>query len=82
MMVGELMFFFRSTLSLMLNTYSLNDFIGGGSIFAAGCSDGSIRVFDRRLPSNNCRTITYREHNACIITAKIRKCSDLLVAGW
>lgn len=56
-------------------------FPGGGNVFAAGCSDGSVRIFDRRLPSNNCRTITYRENAGVIINAKIRKCSDLLVAG-
>ncbi|XP_065210456.1 regulatory-associated protein of mTOR isoform X2 [Planococcus citri] len=54
---------------------------GGGNIFAAGCSDGSVRIFDRRLAANNCRTITYREHTGVIINAKIRRCSDLLVAG-
>lgn len=58
------------------------NYLGGGNIIAAGCNDGSIRVFDKRLPPNTCRTITYREHTACILAAKIRKSSNSLIAGW
>ena len=55
---------------------------GGGNIFSAGFVDGSIRIFDRRLPANSCKTITYHEDTAPVIAAKIRHDSNVLVAGW
>lgn len=41
-------------------------------LLVAGCDDGSVRLFDKRLPSNQARIKTYREHNASILTATLR----------
>ncbi|KAG1674177.1 Regulatory-associated protein of mTOR [Nymphon striatum] len=38
-----------------------------GSLIAAGCGDGSVRIFDRRLPPNDCRVITYRDHQGWVV---------------
>lgn len=40
---------------------------------AIGCGDGSVRLFDRRLPSTEMRVMTYREHNAWVLGVNLRK---------
>lgn len=48
-------------------------------LIAAGCGDGSVRLFDKRLPPNDARVMTYREHRGAILAACIR--DDCLVSG-
>lgn len=38
-----------------------------GSLLVAGCGDGTIRVYDRRLPPADCRIMTLREHSSWIV---------------
>uniref|UniRef100_A0A0A9WPK3 Regulatory-associated protein of mTOR n=2 Tax=Lygus hesperus TaxID=30085 RepID=A0A0A9WPK3_LYGHE len=40
----------------------------GGSKMCIGCSDGTVRLFDRRLRPHECRVMTYREHSARIVS--------------
>lgn len=40
-------------------------------LVCAGCQDGSIRIFDKRLNSNECRVLTFREHTRKIVKAHI-----------
>ncbi|CAD7078941.1 unnamed protein product [Hermetia illucens] len=46
---------------------------------AAGFSDGSIRLFDKRCSKQSARVMTYREHQAPILAACLR---ESLVSGW
>ncbi|KAK0077123.1 hypothetical protein PV325_004412 [Microctonus aethiopoides] len=46
---------------------------GTGSMIALGCSDGSVRLFDRRLPPAEARIMTWREHNAWVLGAYLPK---------
>lgn len=39
---------------------------------ALGCGDGSVRLFDRRLPPQEARVMTWREHSAWVIGAYFR----------
>lgn len=50
-------------------------------IFAAGCSDGSIRLFDPRLPPNSCRIATYCEYNQSVLTVCLRRDCESMVAA-
>lgn len=40
---------------------------------AIGCGDGSVRLFDRRLPSSEARVMTWREHNSWVLGTFFRK---------
>ncbi|XP_015588597.1 regulatory-associated protein of mTOR isoform X3 [Cephus cinctus] len=44
-----------------------------GAMMAAGCGDGSVRLFDRRLPPLESRVMTWREHNAWVLGAFLKK---------
>lgn len=50
-------------------------------IFCAGCGDGTVRIFDRRLKGQNSVVITYREHTDSIMTACLRNDCESLVSG-
>lgn len=50
-------------------------------IIAAGCSDGSIRLFDPRLPPNSCRIGTYCEYNQSVLTVCLRRDCESMVAA-
>ncbi|KAL3877256.1 hypothetical protein ACJMK2_034989 [Sinanodonta woodiana] len=39
----------------------------GRSLLIAGCGDGTVRLFDRRLSSAECRVMTLREHTRWIL---------------
>ncbi|XP_012271870.1 regulatory-associated protein of mTOR isoform X2 [Orussus abietinus] len=55
-----------------------------GAMMALGCSDGSVRLFDRRLTPVEARVMTWREHNAWVLRVFLRKNSGLpprLVSG-
>ncbi|XP_054282022.1 regulatory-associated protein of mTOR-like isoform X2 [Macrosteles quadrilineatus] len=44
----------------------------GGSLLAAGYSDGAVRLFDRRLSANEAKVMTYREHTQNITCVNLR----------
>lgn len=43
-----------------------------GALMALGCGDGSVRLFDRRLPPHEARVMTWREHSAWVLGAYFR----------
>lgn len=43
---------------------------------ALGCGDGSVRLFDRRLPPAEARIMTWREHNAWVLDAYLPKANS------
>ncbi|XP_012256997.1 regulatory-associated protein of mTOR isoform X2 [Athalia rosae] len=43
-----------------------------GVLMALGCGDGSVRLFDRRLPPHEARIMTWREHTAWVLGAYFR----------
>ncbi|XP_046483288.1 regulatory-associated protein of mTOR isoform X4 [Neodiprion pinetum] len=45
---------------------------GSGTLMALGCGDGSVRLFDRRLPPHEARVMTWREHTAWVLGAYFR----------
>ncbi|XP_058791281.1 regulatory-associated protein of mTOR isoform X2 [Phymastichus coffea] len=47
-----------------------------GNIMVVGCGDGSVRIFDRRLAPNEAKVMTYREHNAWVLGAYLKKMTD------
>ncbi|XP_034933935.1 regulatory-associated protein of mTOR isoform X2 [Chelonus insularis] len=49
---------------------------GTGAMMALGCGDGSVRLFDRRLPPAEAKIMTWREHNAWILGAYLSKFND------
>ncbi|CDW56927.1 regulatory associated protein of mTOR [Trichuris trichiura] len=55
----------------------------GQHLTAAGCSDGSVRLFDRRLPSVECRIMTLRDLEApvCKVHLEGAPSGSRLVAG-
>lgn len=50
-------------------------------LLAAGCSDGSVRIFDRRCSPNDARVRVYREHSGAILTTYLRDDQTTLVSG-
>ncbi|KAF4520032.1 hypothetical protein B566_EDAN007181 [Ephemera danica] len=46
--------------------------LSGGSLLAAGCADGSVRLFDRRLSSQEARVMTWREHSGWVVAIHLR----------
>ncbi|XP_078048119.1 regulatory associated protein of MTOR complex 1 isoform X1 [Augochlora pura] len=49
------------------------DVDGVGSMMAVGCGDGSVRLFDRRLPPLESRVMIWREHTAWVLGTSLRK---------
>ncbi|RZF33857.1 hypothetical protein LSTR_LSTR008980 [Laodelphax striatellus] len=45
---------------------------GGRQLLAAGYGDGSVRLFDRRLPPNEACVKTYREHSSWVVDVDLR----------
>lgn len=41
---------------------------------AVGCGDGSVRLFDRRLPPLESRVMIWREHTAWVLSTSLRNC--------
>lgn len=56
--------------------------IAPNGLIAAGCGDGSVRIFDRRITQHNSIVITYREHANAILTACLRNDCESLVSAW
>ncbi|UYV81949.1 RPTOR [Cordylochernes scorpioides] len=53
-------------------------------VVVAGCADGSIRLFDRRLPPNDARIMTLREHSSRVVNVSLQRQSsgvNLVVSG-
>ncbi|KAG7209721.1 hypothetical protein KM043_011355 [Ampulex compressa] len=49
------------------------DVDGTGNMMAVGCGDGSVRLFDRRLPPLEARVMIWREHTAWVLNVFLRK---------
>ncbi|XP_052780147.1 regulatory-associated protein of mTOR-like isoform X2 [Mya arenaria] len=47
--------------------------MSGRSLLIAGCGDGSVRLFDRRLAPTECRVMTLREHGRWIVKVHLQK---------
>lgn len=62
--------------AVLVLSSALNDLI------VAGCSDGSVRLFDKRLAPASARVMTYRETGGDILTACLRDDNGHLVTGW
>ncbi|XP_048764254.2 regulatory-associated protein of mTOR-like isoform X2 [Ostrea edulis] len=48
----------------------------GRSLLIAGCGDGTVRLFDRRLAQSECRVMTLREHNRWVVKVHLQKGSE------
>lgn len=51
-------------------------------LIAAGCTDGSVRLFDKRCAPAEARVKVYRETSGHILTACLRDDCGHLVTGW
>ncbi|CAG2228666.1 RAPTOR [Mytilus edulis] len=45
----------------------------GRSLVIAGCGDGTVRLFDRRLAPTECRVMTLREHPRWVVKVHLQK---------
>jgi regulator-associated protein of mTOR len=55
------------------------------SLIVAGCGDGSVRLFDRRLSPQEARIMTWREHSAWVVDVNLRsnpQGSGKAISGW
>jgi len=43
------------------------------SLLIAGCGDGSVRLFDRRLNPTECRVMTLREHSSWVLKVHLQR---------
>lgn len=48
---------------------------------AAGCTDGSIRLYDKRLPATNARVETYCEYIQPVLSVCLRADCESLIAA-
>ena len=51
-------------------------------IIAAGCADGSVRLFDKRCAPADARIRTYSESAGYILMACLRDDCENLITGW
>lgn len=54
-------------------------------LMVAGCGDGSVRLFDRRLSPQEARVMTWREHSVWVVDVNLRtnpQGSGKAVSGW
>jgi len=54
---------------------------GFGNLVIAGFGDGTIRVFDTRIPTNYSLAMTYAEHNNWIINVAVPKFEFRIASG-
>jgi len=47
-------------------------FVTENNIFAAGCKDGSIKVFDKRLPPDEAKIASFIGHHSKILTLRLQ----------
>ncbi|KAL9878581.1 regulatory-associated protein of mTOR isoform X1 [Glossina fuscipes] len=52
-----------------------------GDIIAAGCSDGSVRLYDKRCSPQDSRIRVYREHSGAILSACLKDDQTSLITG-
>ncbi|XP_050390933.1 regulatory-associated protein of mTOR isoform X1 [Patella vulgata] len=45
----------------------------GRSLIIAGCGDGTVRLFDRRLAPSECRVMTLQEHGSMVVKVHLQK---------
>ncbi|XP_064606975.1 LOW QUALITY PROTEIN: regulatory-associated protein of mTOR-like [Liolophura sinensis] len=45
----------------------------GRSLLIAGCGDGTVRLFDRRMAPAECRVMTMREHNGWVVKTYLQR---------
>ncbi|XP_071105465.1 regulatory-associated protein of mTOR-like isoform X1 [Haliotis cracherodii] len=45
----------------------------GRSLLIAGCGDGTVRLFDRRLAPTECRVMTLKEHSGWVVNVHLQK---------
>ncbi|GFG29093.1 hypothetical protein Cfor_00263 [Coptotermes formosanus] len=55
---------------------SISTDISESCLMVAGCGDGSVRLFDRRLSPQEARVMTWREHSAWVVDVNLRSCSQ------
>ncbi|CAH1793910.1 unnamed protein product [Owenia fusiformis] len=48
----------------------------GQSLVVAGCGDGSVRLYDRRLSQSECRVMTLREHSGWVVKVHLQQGID------
>lgn len=48
-------------------------------LVVVGCSDGSVRVFDRRCSPNDAKVRTWMEHTACVL--QVTLVGDRVISG-
>lgn len=54
----------------------------GRSLLVVGCGDGSVRLFDRRLPPNDSRVMTLREHRSWVVNVVLeRSTSESIISA-
>ncbi|GLG94261.1 Regulatory-associated protein of mTOR [Gryllus bimaculatus] len=51
---------------------SISTDLSESNLLVAGCGDGSIRLFDRRLPPHEARIMTWREHASWVVGVHLR----------
>nr|KAG5714826.1 hypothetical protein BaRGS_000314 [Batillaria attramentaria] len=52
---------------------SLASDTSGRSLLIAGCGDGTVRLFDRRLAPTECRVMTLREHSSWVVKVHLQR---------
>eukprot|EP01027_Heterolobosea_sp_BB2_P013912 GEZU01020017.1.p1 GENE.GEZU01020017.1~~GEZU01020017.1.p1 ORF type:complete len:840 (-),score=234.87 GEZU01020017.1:152-2344(-) len=53
-----------------------SDKTGGGHMLVAGCGDGSIRIFDRRMPGEHSLVAVLKEHQNWIVDVSMQKTTN------
>ena len=53
----------------------------GRHLLVAGCGDGTVRLYDRRLPPHETRVLTYREHTGWVVKARMRRGADRIISA-
>lgn len=48
------------------------NFFTGGNLFSAGCEDGSIKVFDKRLPPDEAKITSFTGNHSKILTMRLQ----------
>ena len=57
---------------MILYTKVILYFYTENNIFAAGCKDGSIKVFDKRLPPDEAKIASFIGHHSKILTLRLQ----------
>ncbi|XP_064478039.1 regulatory-associated protein of mTOR-like [Ornithodoros turicata] len=52
-----------------------------GSLLVAGCGDGTVRVYDRRLPPSDCRIMTLRGHSSWVVNVHLEVRDRRIISG-